>query len=39
MRVKGIAQEKLKHNELFNFNAHEPVGSSLDYTELFVYLA
>lgn len=39
MRVKEPAQEKLKHNDLFNFNSHDAFGSSLDYTELFVYLA
>lgn len=36
-RVKETAQEKLKHNELFNFNAHEPFGSSLDYTVICLF--
>lgn len=37
MRVKETAQEKLKHNELFNSNAHEPFGSSLDYTVICLF--
>lgn len=38
-RVKWTVWEKLKHNELFNFNVHDAFGFSLDYIDLFVYLA